>query len=150
MKQKIGLGIILLFAVLQLFNPEKTQYEKPTKNDFFEYETGNEEAMLLVQKICYDCHSKQVKYPWYASISPVSLWIQDHIEHGSEHLNFSKWGEYSTEKRAHKAEEAVEELEEGEMPLESYTFIHREANLSDEEKESLISFFAAIENKYTE
>ncbi len=42
------------------------------------------------------------------------------------------------QKQDHKLEELVEEVEEGEMPLDSYTWIH--GDISKEEKELLIQW----------
>lgn len=150
MKNKIGLGLILVFAILQIFQIDKIEHQPADENDLFAVETANDELKLLVQKACYNCHSNQIDYPWYASVAPISWWIQDHIEHGREHLNFSDWKQYPADKKAHKAEEVDEEVEEGEMPLESYTFIHQESNLSEEERTLIINWFKAIEAKYSE
>lgn len=148
MKNKIVLLLILAFAVLQLFTIDKVAYKEPTSTDLIEVEQVPEQIAKILKKSCYNCHSDQVEYPWYSNIAPVSWWIQDHIEEGREHLNFSSWGEYPSPKKEHKAEEAHEEVEEGEMPLESYTFIHGEADLNDEERELLIDWFKQLEAKY--
>ena len=148
MKNKIALILILVFAVMQLFTIEKVEFKEPDTNDLFAIENVEEGIEVLIRKNCYDCHSNQVKYPWYSNLAPVSWWIQDHIEHGREHLNFSEWGTYSAKKKAHKAEEAYEEVEEGEMPLPSYAFIHRHANLNDDEKHELEEWFKGLEAKY--
>ena len=41
-------------------------------------------------------------------------------------------------RKKNKGEDAVEEIEDGEMPLKPYLLIHPEANLSQEEKLFLI------------
>jgi hypothetical protein len=97
---------------------------------------------------CYDCHSEETKTPWYAQVAPFSWWINDHINEGKEHLNFSAFGTYSAKKAAHKMEECYEELEKGEMPLTSYTITHADARLSDEQKATLINWFKSVEKKY--
>ena len=148
MKYKIGLFIVLIFAATQLFVAEKTPFIEPTADDFLAIEKPKDEVAILLKTICYDCHSNQINYPWYSDIAVVSWWVQDHIEEGREHLNFSDWGTYPSGKKEHKAEECWEEIEEGEMPLESYTFIHRDADLSDEQRELLVQYFKEIEAKY--
>ncbi len=148
MKYKIGLGIVLIFAITQLFIAERTPFVEPTGNDFIAIEQPSSEVELLLKTICYDCHSNQINYPWYSDIAVVSWWLQDHIEEGREHLNFSEWGSYAAGKKEHKAEECWEETEEGEMPLESYTFTHRDADLSDDQRALLVAYFKEIEAKY--
>lgn len=144
MKIKLTLGVILVFAVMQLFTIEKVPYEEPNKNDFIAIERPDEKVEIILKTICYDCHSNQVNYPWYSNVAPVSWWLNDHIEEGREHLNFSEWGTYKKDKKAHKAEEAWEEVEEKEMPLTSYTFIHRDAKLSKDQRELLVNYFKSI------
>lgn len=148
MKSKIALSALLVFAIAQLIQPKFTDIQEVNQNDFLQQENPPEELRVYIQTNCYDCHSNQPKYPWYSEISPLSWWIQDHIEEGSEHLNFSDWGSYSAKKKAHKMEEAVEEVEEDEMPLPSYTLIHRSAILDEAERENLLAWFKQIELKY--
>ena len=101
----------------------------------------------IIKDACYDCHSHETKYPWYASVAPVSWWIGHYIEEARGHLNFSTWAAYDAEKKAHKAEECAEEVEKGLMPLKPYAKMHSEARLSDEQRERLISWFKSVEER---
>lgn len=101
------------------------------------------EIQTLLQQKCYDCHSHSTKYPWYANIQPVAWWLADHVEEGKEHLNFSEFKSYNAEKAAHKLEEVVEEVAEGEMPLKSYTLIHSDAVVTAEELALLRNWVAS-------
>lgn len=148
MKNKIGLFIVLIIAVLQLFVADKIPFREVDENDFLEIESPTKEVAVILKNVCYDCHSNQIKYPWYYEIAAISWWLSDHIEEGREHLNFSEWGIYKRPKKAHKAEECVEEVEEEEMPLPSYTYLHKEADLSDEQRSLLEKYFKGIEKKY--
>lgn len=148
MKNKIALILVLIFAVLQLFTPEKIEEEVNPNIDFLQNTKISDGLAIQIKNTCYDCHSNKPAYPWYSRIAPVSFWIHDHIEEGREHLNFSEWGNYSADKKAHKLEECYEEIEEDEMPLYSYTIMHGDAQFSDEEKEELIAFFKAQEANY--
>lgn len=134
--------------ILQFFQPNRTPVVDDASEDIFAVEEAPEHVMQIMQNVCYDCHSNQTDYPWYASVSPISWWLQDHINEGREHLNFSNWSGYVADKKAHKMEEAQEELEEGEMPLPSYTWIHGEAKLDQEEKKALMDWFQSMETKY--
>jgi hypothetical protein len=90
------------------------------------------EARALAVRACFDCHSNETKWPWYAHVAPVS-WLAVHdVDEGREHLNFSEWDR--PQKEAH---EASEELLEGEMPLSIYLPLHPEARLTDTEKKVL-------------
>lgn len=148
MKTKIFLAIILLIAVLQIIPRKQPENKETISADLILSERPAGDVEILLKGICYDCHSYQSKYPWYSNFAPLSWWIDDHIEEGREHLNFSIWGNYSAEKKEHKAEECVEEVGEGEMPLTSYQIAHADARLTDEERKLLTDWFATLEQKY--
>lgn len=148
MKNKIALSIVLLIALAQLIQPESEAIDQSVQGlDFLEsYDSQiGEEEKSLIMNTCYDCHSNKIKRPWYAQISPVSWWIEDHIQEGREHLNFSAWSTYSTGKKAHKLEECYEEIEENEMPLWSYQVMHSEARFTAKERKQLIEVFKKLE-----
>lgn len=66
--------------------------------------------------------------------------VKSHVNEGREHLNLSNFGDYSLEEKNSIQKECIEEIEENKMPLKSYTFIHANARLSDDTKQSLINF----------
>jgi len=144
--KKVGIALLIVLVVLQFVRPDKNEsgYESVA---YFEKETKPSPAIQEILKTkCYDCHSNQTKYPWYAEVAPVSIWIADHIEEGNEHFNVSEWSSWSDKKKDHKLDELVEEVEEGEMPLDSYTWLH--GNISDVDKEALMSWAKKARESY--
>jgi hypothetical protein len=89
---------------------------------------------------CYDCHSNNTRYPWYNNIQPVNWWLNRHVANGREKLNFSEFGMYGDKKAARKLKGIAKTIEEGEMPLKSYTLIHRDAILTKMEKEIMVQW----------
>ena len=55
-------------------------------------------------------------------------------------MNFSDWENYDAKKKDHKLEEVIEEVKEGEMPLNEYTWTHADAKLSDEQISALLAW----------
>lgn len=146
-KKKIGLVIIIVLVVMQAFRIDKsTQAVDPAK-DFITVTGTNTEVANLLKVACYDCHSNQPVYPWYTNIAPVSWWIKHHIDEGSHHLNFSEWATYKEKRKHHKLEECVEMVEEGEMPMSSYTIMHRNAKLTDAQKQLLVEWFKGLKDQ---
>jgi Haem-binding domain len=92
------------------------------------------ETRELAARACFDCHSNETKWPWYASVPPFRWLVRDHVWEGREVLNFSEWNRDFEE-----AEEAAEVVEEGEMPLANYLWLHPEANLAEADKAALIA-----------
>lgn len=121
------LGIIGLLIILQFIaRPEKID-EAVTQDDIIEQLQVNADISKMLKAACYDCHSNQPKYPWYASVAPISWRIAEHIEAGRSELNFSEWGSYSKRRKDHKLEEILEEVEARHMPLAAYVNMHPEA-----------------------
>ena len=74
--------------------------------------------------------------------------MEEHIKDGQKHLNFSKWNEYSLKKKAHKMDELYEEVEEGEMPLNSYTWLHADANLTTKQIAAVVTWGKKVQGDY--
>ena len=142
--KKITIAIILILIVCQFFRIDKTIKPFDATKDFLALNGANEELSAILKTSCYDCHSNQPNYPWYTNIAPVSWWIKHHINEGSHHLNFSEWGNYKSKRQDHKLEECVEMIEEDEMPMTSYTVMHGNAKLSDNQKKLLIDWFNSL------
>jgi len=94
-----------------------------------------ENVMQILRNSCYDCHSNEVKWPWYSNVAPMSWLVAYDVDEAREHMNFSEWASYSPEDKAEDIEEIWEEVEEGNMPLWYYVPLHPEAKLSDNDKE---------------
>lgn len=115
----------------------------------FEIDAPPDVKQILVES-CYDCHSNEVRWPWYSRVAPMSWLVVRDVEEGRDSLNFSNWGEMSEEDREFDKETAWEVIEEGEMPLWFYVPIHPEAALTDEEKAKLKAWLLAHENEEEE
>ena len=142
--KNISIFLLLLFLFIQSFRIDKTTQPVNPTTDFIAVTAANTDVANLLKTACYDCHSNQPAYPWYTNIAPVSWWVKHHIDEGSHHLNFSEWGTYSEKRKDHKMEECIEMVEEDEMPMAYYTWMHKEAKLTDAQKLKLIEYFKAV------
>lgn len=146
----ILIALLLIFAVMQFIQPGKNNQHLDMANDIAMVVTVPDSVHQLLKTACYDCHSNQTNYPWYANIQPLGWWLKDHIDEGKNHLNFQEFAlveprpgtPFNTKalRQDHKLEEVYEEVESGEMPLESYTIIHREAKLTKEQRAMLMEW----------
>lgn len=142
--KKILLVLLIILVVIQFIRPAKNQSTEVTANHIYNVYATNENVKTILDKACNDCHSNNTKYPWYANIQPVAWWLNDHIEDGKKHLNFSEYGAYNLRRQYHKMEEVIDEVKEGEMPLSSYTIVHTNAKLTAEEKATLTGWAQSI------
>jgi hypothetical protein len=74
--------------------------------------------------------------------------LANHVKDGKKHFNFSNWEGNSVERKDHKFEELIEMVEHKEMPLESYTWTHSEAKLTDTQIKSVINWAKLVRTKY--
>ena len=135
------IGLVVVLVIMQFFPIDKTNPPVDIAKDYITLAQPPTKIVKLLKDACYDCHSNEVKYPWYTSVAPISWWIKGHIDHGRKHLNFSIWGDYSDKKKNHKLEECVEFVEETRMPLLSYIIAHPEARMSEEDRAELVEWF---------
>ena len=138
--KKIALLLLLVFIAMQFFRPEKNTDASDHLDVFLTETNPPREVMMVLKQACYDCHSNNTVYPWYSNIAPVSYWMADHIDHGKGDLNFSEWAVYSIRKKDHKLEEVVEVMESLEMPLKEYTWTHKEARLTPEQRKAVMEW----------
>ncbi|WP_405564570.1 heme-binding domain-containing protein [Polaribacter sp. Asnod6-C07] len=146
--KKIMLVLLLIFIVAQFFGPEKNEGNIDTVNAFIAETNPPEKVLDILKTSCFDCHSAKTSYPWYNNITPVNYWLADHVKDGKKHLDFSKWNTYSLKKKEHKMDELYEEVEKGEMPLNSYTWTHSEANLTQEQINAIVTWGKKVQADY--
>src|SRR6478672_2464625 len=123
--KKLLLVLLVLFILVQFYPKGTKNSASATPNDISTKYAVPENVHNILSVACYDCHSNNTRYPWYASIQPVRLWLDNHINDGKKDLNFSEFATYSLRKQYRKLEEVSELVKEGEMPLKSYTLIHK-------------------------
>jgi Haem-binding domain len=144
MLKKILLVLLAAFVVIQFIHPEKNTAEGLQPNYIGNAYTVPEDVRSILAKACNDCHSNNTVYPWYAKIQPVDWWLTNHVNDGKKHINFDEYTHKSLRYQYHKMEETVEMVKEGEMPLESYTWMHKDAKLTDEEKIKLTDWAQSV------
>jgi len=126
--------LIILAAVLavQFFPPEMNVSAGDQPASISRRFPVSPDLHNVLRQSCYDCHTNNTVYPWYSYIQPVGWWLADHIKEGKDHFNFDEFLNYSPRRQYHTFEEVREMIERDEMPLPSYTIIHRDAVLTGE------------------
>lgn len=138
---------LISFVVIQFFPTEKNESFTTLETDFMlaNKVPANIENQLMVS--CYDCHSNNTAYPCYSKIQPAAWFLEDHIKEGKGELNFNEWENYSDRRKKSKLRSIVKQIESGEMPMDSYTLIHRDALLNDSSKSEIINYMTSHINE---
>jgi len=138
-----GMVLAGAFAIIQFIRPtwnEREPNETPIGAKF----PVPSNVQTILKRSCYDCHSNQTVYPWYAQVQPVGWYLQDHINDGKRSMNFDQFLSYRPFRQFHRFGDIKEQLDDDEMPLPSYLLIHRYAKLSPEDKTVLIGWSEAM------
>lgn len=140
--KKILFALLVILALAQFIRPAKNQSNDQTYHFSTLYPIPDSVRAIL-EVACYDCHSNYTRYPWYAGVQPVAAWLANHVNEGKRELNFSSFTTRRIAVQNHKLEEVIELVREGEMPLPSYTWVHRDAILSKAQKDLIIRWAQA-------
>ena len=85
-------------------------------------------------------------------MQPVHWWLNNHIKDGKKEINFDEYANRPLRFQYRKLEEIIKQVKEGEMPLNIYTWVHKNAILTQEEKNIMISWAEGLmknmESKY--
>ena len=132
--KKIFLALAILLVLFQFYPRAKNNLNGSETQHISTVHKLPADVEALLKTSCYDCHSNNTVYPWYYNIQPVAWWLDDHIKDGKKDLNFSEFAGYRLSKQYKKLEQIDDLVNDNEMPLKSYTLIHTDAKLDDQQK----------------
>ena len=139
----LTLIVLIVLVGLQFVRPARTNPAVDQSQTIHARLQVNPQVASIMDRACQDCHSNTTRWPWYSNVAPVSWFVIDHVNHGRSHLNISEWGTLDNRQAAKKLEEICEEVEDGAMPLQSYTRIHWRAKLSPEDIKTMCDWTSA-------
>ena len=132
--KKIMIAILVVFVIIQFVQPQHNKSDKVLPTDITNTINVPDKVLDVFKNSCYDCHSNNTRYPWYVYVQPMGWILANHIKDGKANLNFSEFGSYSKRKQANKLKSIAESIKDGSMPISSYTIMHTDAKLSEENK----------------
>ena len=142
---KRSLQVLLLsFIVIQFFRPAKNKSQGSSANDITKKYAVPQDVQTILKTSCYDCHSNNTIYPWYAQVQPVAWWLDGHIQDGKRGLNFDEFASYPIRKQYKRMNDINELVKKDEMPLDSYLWIHKYAKLNDQQKLAVAKWVEAV------
>lgn len=127
-------ALVVIFAALQIVQPARTN--PPVKSDFLKATAAPPEVAAMFHSTCYDCHSDETRWPWYSYVAPVSWQVAQDVNEGRRHINLSEWPDKPDLARK-KIENMSDEIDDGDMPIKKYTLIHKDARLTQQQRDTL-------------
>ena len=129
--------LIILVIVLFIINSVPVSMTNPPVTEDI---AAPESVKKILKVSCYDCHSNETTWYWYAEYAPISWLIAHDVNEGRKYLNFSTWDKYSMKEKKEHLRESIETIHEGEMPTKIYELMHPEAKISNDELNTLTTW----------
>ncbi|MBN2616306.1 MAG: heme-binding domain-containing protein [Bacteroidales bacterium] len=139
--------LIVLFVVIQFIPVHKPKVIKDNPNDFLLNTKMPAHVASMFQESCYDCHSNQTKYPWYARIAPSSWLLASDVTEGRAHVNFSNWTKMSKAQQIAALSDIASEVKSGDMPFWAYPIMHPKARMSKADRKELVDWAQKYQNE---
>lgn len=125
----VGLAVAIQFVPVDRSNPPvRTVVDAPPAVD------------SVIRRACWDCHSNETEWPWYAYVAPVSWYVADDVHEARSDMNFTDWPAGDPDEVQDLIEEIGEQIEADAMPPNEYRWMHPEARLTEGERQRLIDW----------
>lgn len=142
--KKIFLIAIIILVGIQFIPTKRNISTLLLETDISKSFSVPDPVQEIFKRSCYDCHSNNTVYPWYNKIQPIGFLLENHIKKGKKELNFSSIGSYSNRRLKSKLKSIKSQVRDNEMPLSSYTLIHRNAKLTERDKELIMEWASKL------
>ena len=146
----IAIILVVPFIIFQFIRPDFTNPPVVQADTLEANLQVPENVKTILARSCNDCHTNETRYPWYSYIQPSAWFLANHIAEGRGQLNFSTWKTLSAAKQRRKLSQVCEQVQSKEMPLPSYLWIHRDAQMSDADIKTLCDWTETESAKITE
>jgi hypothetical protein len=125
-RKRLLVALAILVIGIQLVPAGRTN--PPSRADL----RADAEVSGLLRRSCYDCHSGETRWPWYAHVAPVSWLIVHDVSEARSYVNFSEWSSYDRARQAELAARCSDEAAAGRMPPGQYLLMHAGAKPTPE------------------
>jgi hypothetical protein len=124
------------FVVMQLVPYGRTHTNPPVVK---EPPWDSPRTRELAVRACFNCHSNETTWPWYANVAPLSWVVQFDVGVARSVINFSEWN-----RPYELAPYSGQSIRTGNMPTVKYRMAHPEADLTAQEARELASGLDAM------
>jgi len=138
--KKILLSTGAVIIGIQFFQPALNKNNQVFDTDISKIVTTSDSVQAILKNACYDCHSNNTNYPWYSNIQPVGWLMAKHVRKGKDELNYNEFVSYSPRRQLSKLNGIANSIRDDIMPLSSYKWMHKNAQLNKYEKALLINW----------
>ena len=146
----LGLVVVVVVLAFQVRQPDRTNPPVDPAQAIARHLTVPDDVAAILDRACRDCHSNETRWPLYAYVAPISWEVAEHVANGRQEMNLSEWGTYDRETAQDLLTVMCRQARSRDMPLPSYTRLHRGARLADAEIKRLCEWTSAERRKLRE
>lgn len=140
--RKTVIILVLIFIAIQFVQPSRNSNTQLMQADLLSYLKVPDTIATVIKASCYDCHSNNTSYPWYAGIQPFGWIMSNHIKEAKEELNCSVFGDYPVRRQLSKLKGMSNSVKDGSMPLKGYVFLHPGSGINERQKLAITKWAA--------
>ena len=133
-------GLVIVFVAIQFIQPARNVDTRIADTDMIRHFRMPDTLSTIFRSACYDCHSNNTSYPWYANVQPFGWLLSSHVKDGKAGLNFAEFGNYSSRRQESKLKGIHNSIKDGSMPIKSYVYLHPDAKLTAKSKASIMTW----------
>ena len=145
--KRILLIIVIILIAIQFIRPQKNIHSGGQPSDISSIYTVPANVDTILIHACKDCHSNNTRYPWYNRVQPIAWFLDNHVRDGKKSFNLNEFTTYPAWRQYDKISEVKKQIDKGEMPLSSYTWIHTNAKLTDAQKNTVMVWSEGIKKQ---
>ncbi len=135
--KRVVIALIVVVVAIQFYRPARSNPPYVSSQAIDSNTRITVQVQAIFKHSCNDCHSNATVWPWYSNVAPVSWFVIDHVNEGRRVMNLSEWGRHDTDWQSRRLRQICNEVQDGAMPLNSYTPMHPGSKLSAEDKKTL-------------
>ena len=87
----LGIGVPLLLLLAIQLVPYGREHAKPVAGRAVAWDSPA--TLALARRACFDCHSNETRWPWYANVAPFSWAVEFDVEAARTIVNYSEWNQ---------------------------------------------------------
>jgi len=133
----VAILLVVLVVGIQAIRPARTNPPIDESQTINAKTQITPEVASIFDRSCRDYQTNKTVWPWYTNVAPLSWWLSNHVSDGRRSLNMSEWGQLPNDRQERKLLQICDEVQDGVMPLSSYTPMHPAAKLSDQDKKTV-------------
>jgi hypothetical protein len=125
------IGLIAVLILIQLIRPSRTNPPVIPSQSLEAHVEVPAEVLTIMKRACYDCHSSSTAWPWYSNVAPVSWYVAHDVNTARGHVNLQNWeAQINPDEGKEHLGLICKLVRNGEMPPADYRVMHKDANLS--------------------